>query len=148
MLSSDNSEEDDMNIGNALRDLSDHALLAQLEAISVIENDATVDILLHLAEIERRELYVEQGYSSLFAYCTQGKLKYSEPAANRRISGARAVAKFPGLIVFLRNKELNLSTLSLVSGILSEENRTEVISNICGKSRRDVEEYLSCFRPR
>lgn len=48
----------------------------------------------------------------------------------------------------LLRKELNLSTLSLVSGILSEENKKEVIAAVCGKSRRAVEEYVSRFHPR
>jgi 5-methylcytosine-specific restriction endonuclease McrA len=140
--------EDDMEISKTLKGLSDQTLLTQLEVLSVTENEATVDILLHLAEVEKRELYAREGYSSLFAYCTQSKLRYSEPAAGRRISCARVVTRFPELIELLLQRELNLSTLSLVSGILSAENKTKVISSICGKSRREVEEFVSGFCPR
>lgn len=93
-------------------------------------------------------LYVELGYSSLFAYCTKGVLKYSEPSANRRISSARLISRFPELYAMLLRKEVTLTTLSLVSGIISEENKTEVIQGIKGKSRREVEGFISLYRPR
>ena len=49
--------------------LSNATLLAQLEALSRRENEATVDILLHLIEVEKRRLFEREGYSSLFSYC-------------------------------------------------------------------------------
>lgn len=136
-----------MNTRQTIQKLSDAALLAQLEGLSSQETEATVEILLHLAEVEQRGLHVQEGYSSLFAYCTLGKLRYSEPAANRRIACARVVASYTEAIELLLSKEINLSTLSLVSGILSEENRADVIQGIRGKSRREVEEFVAGYRP-
>jgi hypothetical protein len=89
-----------------------------------------------------------KGFASLFSYCVQGRLCYSEPAANRRICSARAVGQFPELVPLLLEKELTLSTLSLASGILSADNKEEVIAGIRGKTRRQVEEFLAGYRPR
>jgi len=127
--------------------LSDSALLGELERLSGEENETTVQVLLHLAEVEERKLYVGAGYATMFAYCTE-KLRYSEPAASRRLTCARAAKRFPEVIELLRKKELTLTTLSLVSGVLNEENYPEVIAGIKGRSRREVEEMLAGFNPR
>jgi 5-methylcytosine-specific restriction endonuclease McrA len=131
-----------------LTQIEDSELLTQLEALSKKENEATVDVLLHLAEVERRQLYLAAGYSSLFSYCTGSRLRYSEPAASRRVSCARAVAKFPELTQLLLTKELSLTTLSLASGILCEENKQEVIAGILRRSRREVESFVARYHPR
>ncbi len=60
------------------------------------------------------------------AYCTK-KLLYSEPAANRRICSARALAKFPELRCLLMEGELSLTTLSLVSRQLNDENKDQIL---------------------
>ena len=51
--------------------LSDSALLGELERLSKEENETTVQVLLHLAEVEERKLYLSAGYATMFAYCTQ-----------------------------------------------------------------------------
>jgi 5-methylcytosine-specific restriction endonuclease McrA len=131
-----------------LKALSDTALLTNLESLSTQENEATVAVLLHLVEVERRELHLAAGHASLFAYCTQGRLRYAETAALRRISSARAVARFPELVPLLLSKELSITTLSLVAGILSDENKQEVLEAVKGQSRRAVDEFVSRYRPR
>jgi 5-methylcytosine-specific restriction endonuclease McrA len=132
---------------NKMSSLSDSALLGELERLSKEENETTVHVLLHLAEVEERKLHVGAGYSTMFSYCTE-RLRYSEPAASRRLSCARAAKRFPEVIELLRQKELSLSTLSLVSGVLNENNYREVVAGIRGKSRREVEELLAGFHPR
>ena len=127
--------------------LCDGDLLQSLLALSNKENQTTVEILFHLAEVERRNLHLKAGYSSLFNYCTAGELKLSEPAAHRRISSARLVARYPDLVDLLLSKELSISTLSRVAGVIDDQNKNEVIAAVKGKSRRGVEEFLACFRP-
>jgi hypothetical protein len=53
-----------------------------------------VSILHHLREIERRRLFADLGYSSLFDYAV-GELKYSEGQAGRRIAAMRLVKDLP-----------------------------------------------------
>ena len=130
-----------------LKLLSDSELLSEFELLSAKENQTTVELLLYLAEVEERRLFVPAGYSSLFDYCVR-RLRYSEPAAVRRISSARAIRKFPTLKEKLLLRELSLTTLSLVSKVLTPENWEVVIFAIQGKSRREVEEIISGYTPR
>lgn len=128
-------------------DFTDNELLSALSGLSIEENRITVEILLYLAEVDKRSLYLGQGFSSLFAYCVQGPLRYSEGAAQRRIASARLVVKYPELVPLLLSKELSISTLSLIAGILNDENKSEVIDAVKGKSRRGVDLYLAYFKP-
>ena len=42
----------------AIKNLSDNLLIKNLENLSTKENQATVELLLHLAELENRRLYL------------------------------------------------------------------------------------------
>lgn len=136
-----------MNTHYEINALPDTLLLDKLSRLSGIETQTTVEILLYLAEVERRSLHVEAGYSSMFRFCTEGSLKYSEPAAMRRLTCARAVSRFPMLIEELLQKRLSLTTLSLVASMLTEDNLQDVVTAIAGKSRDEVERYRVTLKP-
>jgi len=70
-------------------DLSDRELRDALVDATANERGATARVISLLAEYDRRRLYLEDGYSSLFAYCTDA-LHLSESAAYSRIQAARA----------------------------------------------------------
>ncbi len=82
-----------MNI-NSIRSLSDEQLLHGIEAAAANEREATARLIALLAEMDARGLYLQQGYSSLFVYCTRC-LRLSQHAAYGRIEAARAARKFP-----------------------------------------------------
>ncbi len=126
---------------NELLILSNHDLQSRLLELRAKEREITVDVLDHLVEVERRLLFAEAGYSSLFSYCT-GKLLYSESAANRRIRSARTMKRFSEVRPLLLSGALNLSTLSTVSGDLNEQNVQTLLSQIAGRSQREVESLL------
>ena len=130
-----------------LKALSYKELLIAIERTSDKEHEATLEFLIYLIEVEDRRLYAEEGYSSMFSFCTQ-RLRYSEGAAHRRIQGARALRDFPLTRQLLERKEINLCTLSVVFGSLTEENSSELLRAICNKSRREVEALASSFKPR
>ena len=48
----------------------------------------------------------------------------------------------------LRSREVNLSTVSMFAGILTDENREDLLARVGGKSSRQVEEVVSLYRPR
>ncbi|MBI3997981.1 MAG: hypothetical protein HY355_03030, partial [Armatimonadetes bacterium] len=50
--------------------LSDYDLLARVKDLAQREREATVALIVHLAEIDERRLYLAEGYPSLFTYCT------------------------------------------------------------------------------
>ena len=123
--------------------IGNEELVCRIQKVAAEECSATVRVLEYLGELERRELHLQLGYSSLFDFCVR-KLRYSEPAAVRRIKGARALRNFPEVRELLLNREISLSSLALVSSELSPE----VLSEIRGKSKREVEAYVASRRPK
>jgi hypothetical protein len=85
--------------------MSDSDLLAQTQCAVQQERHATTRLIALLMEIEARQLYLGQGFSSLFTYCT-GALHLSEHAAYGRIEAARAARRFPIVLELLQRGEL------------------------------------------
>ena len=131
---------------DSLGTLSDNRLVRQLESLRGKERKLLAAVLRHLMEMERRRLYLPRGYSSLFEFCTQ-HMKYSRSAAGRRIAVARTLAKYSVLEEYLLNGEINLYALSLISGILTEENFREVVAGTRNRSTREVEALVAGYRP-
>jgi 5-methylcytosine-specific restriction endonuclease McrA len=133
-------------MSDSLHSLSDHDLLRKTRALVAKERGITLEVLVHLNEVEQRKLYLELGYSSMFDYCTR-ELGYSASAASRRIRTARCVAKFPPVLDLLRANDVNLSTVSQVSKVLNADNSGAILSRIRGKSQREVEAIVAEFEP-
>ena len=130
-----------------LRSLSDKQILSKLNELVSRERSLTRGVLLHLNEIERRRLHLKLGYASMFDYCTTG-LGYSSSAAARRIRTARCIARYPEVLALLKSNEVNLSTISQVSRILTPENKDRLLSRIRRKTQREVELVLAELEPR
>ena len=77
-----------------LESLTDDQLLAETKRLVACERTATGAVLRSLIEIDSRRLYLREGCSSLFTYCTQ-VLHLAEGAAYNRIEAARAARRFP-----------------------------------------------------
>ena len=131
----------------SLRSLSDNAILSRTRALTVQERRSTLLLLTHLNEIERRRLHLKQGYQSMFDYCAAG-LGYSASAAMRRIRTARCIARFPEVYELLESNQVNLSTISQVSRVLTVDNRADILRRIRGKSQREVEAVVAEYEPR
>jgi hypothetical protein len=126
--------------------LSDTALLAETKRLAARERDATVDVIAALMEIDARKLYLGEGYSSLFAYCTQG-LHLSEHAAYGRIEAARTARRVPDILDAVADGSLTLTTVGLLAPHLNAENQSELIEATRHKSKRDVERAIAAWRP-
>jgi len=98
-------------------------------------------------EVQNRKLHEVKGFDTLFGYCTGPELRYSEGSAGRRTRAVKVISRCPELIELFLSKELNLCTLSLIEPILTEKNKEEVIEAVRGQSRRDVEAYVSSYKP-
>jgi len=107
--------------------LSDAALLERVKVLVANERKATACLIAHVAELDARRLYLGQGYSSLFTYCTQA-LHLSEYAAYGRIETARLVRRLPAILPLLEDGSLSLTTTSLLAPVLTEENHEEVLA--------------------
>jgi len=130
-----------------LNELTDEALVAQLEAIHLEEHRLLARLLLHLIEVEERRLHLRVACSSLFDFCLR-RLGMSGGAAFRRIAAARLVRRFPRLLGPIERGEIHLSTLVLLRDHLTEANFEELIAAVSGKTTREVEELMARRAPR
>mgnify|MGYP001047181980 CR=1 FL=1 len=71
-----------------LRHLTDIQILREIKILVQDERRLSVQILHHMREIDRRRLYSDIGYQSLFDYAVK-QLGYSASAAYRRIQAAQ-----------------------------------------------------------
>src|SRR5687768_3656308 len=101
--------------------LSDDQLLSSLKTLVCAERHATAQLIAALAEMDRRKLFLGQGYPSLFTYCTQ-VLCLSEHAAYNRIEAARAVRRYPAILEHLADGAVTLTTICLLAPLLTVEN--------------------------
>jgi hypothetical protein len=127
--------------------LGNEELLAVLCGLVKRENEVMSDLLACLAELDERRLYLDLGYTSLFAYCTEA-LGFCKSSAGRRIAVARVCRRFPGAFGHVARGELQLSVLSLLSSHLNSENATELFAACSRKSCDQVEELLAARFPK
>ena len=65
------------NTFSSFHDLSDGELLLEVNRLAASERQATATLVASLAEFDMRRLYLGQGCTSLFTYCTR-VLRFSE----------------------------------------------------------------------
>lgn len=126
--------------------LTDQELIASLKAAASHERAATADLIALLAEMDGRRLYLAEGYSSLFIYCTKC-LRLSEHAAYGRIEAARAARKFPIVSELLTNGSITLTTVCLLASHLTVENCQQLLTAARHKTKREVEQQVAALAP-
>lgn len=131
----------------SLSRLDDAALASELLRLSCRERDATVQLILHLAEFDARRLYLGAGFPSLFAYCRE-VLRLSEGESYSRIEAARASRAFPVIAGLLTDGTINLTTVRLLAPHLTPGDGTALLEEAKGRSKREVEELLARRFPR
>jgi 5-methylcytosine-specific restriction endonuclease McrA len=126
--------------------LSDQDLLAEVKTLACDERHATAHLIASLAELDARRLFLGEGCSSLFAYCTQ-VLHLSEHAAYGRIAAARASRRFPVILDLLADGAIHLTTVGLLAPHLTVENHLAMLAGARHKGKRAVEEIVARLRP-
>lgn len=135
-----------MTIVTSVDHLSDAELLARVRDTVTDERQATVQLIVLLMELDARALYLSQGCSSLFTYCTQA-LHFSEHAAYARIEAARAARKFPIILERLESGSLTLTAVGLLRPHLTAENHVRVLDAAAHKRKHDLERLVATLRP-
>jgi hypothetical protein len=141
-----------------LAKLKDSDLLAQIKTYVQSERDVLVKILDHLREIERRRLFSDLGYSSLFDYAVK-ELKYSEGQAVRRIQAMRLLKELPQLEPKIVSGVLSLSNVQQAHSffrniestepnrIVTQKEKLEIFAHLEDKSVRDAQKELLKINP-
>src|SRR6476646_8435486 len=127
--------------------LADPDLIAEVSRLAASERQATSALVSALAELDARRLYLGQGCSSMFTYCTQ-VLHLAEHAAFNRIEAARAARRFPIILELLASGRIHLSAVRLLAPHLTEANHQSLLREASRKSKRDVEQIVARVLPR
>jgi hypothetical protein len=128
-------------------DLSDEQLLAAVKRLAATERRATAALIRALMELDARRLYLGEGCSSLFTYCTQ-VLHLAEGAAYNRIEAARAARRWPLIVEQLEDGSLTLTAVRLLAPHLTDDNYRGVLSSARHKSKADCERLIASLHPR
>ena len=134
-------------IRQALKTLSDDALLRRTLALVTDERRIGVEVLWYLIEIERRLLHAQRGFGSLHAYMTE-QLHYTPAAAQRRIQAMRLLVDMPEAAASLQNGELSVTTMSQLQYHVkntapSLDEKRMLLENFKGKSERECEKIVA-----
>jgi 5-methylcytosine-specific restriction endonuclease McrA len=129
-----------------LRKLSDSDFIDQMVSTAGVEHSSTIKMLHFINDLERRKLFLDLGYSSVFDYCVR-RIKYSSSQAGRRIQAARCCRRYPQFFGYLRTREVCLMTVAMIEPIITDDNKGDIIQRVRGASRREVERLLSEYRP-
>jgi len=127
--------------------LSDTALLDAVRELAFRSAALEAELIEHLAELDLRELFLHQGFTSLFAYCIE-ELHFSESVAYQRIAVARAARTFPRVLDALRAGQVHLSGLRLLAPHLTATDERELIDAARHKSKRAIEQLIANLAPK
>lgn len=128
------------------RHVSDQKVLASVRDAVEHERVATAHLIAALMELDTRRLYLHEGCSSMFTYCTQ-VLHLSEHAAYNRIETARAARRFPLILDLVESGAVSLTAVRLLAPHLTDENHRDLLQRARHRSKRDVEILLAALRP-
>jgi hypothetical protein len=131
-----------MTMNRDITHLPDTDLIAELARLAADERAATVQLLVHLGEMDRRQLHLALGYRSLVAYGIE-VLKLSEDAAFNRVQAARAGRRYPEILDLIERGLLSVTTVRMLYKHLTPVNASRLIAAAMGKTRADVEELLA-----
>ncbi|MCC6666177.1 MAG: hypothetical protein IT375_20645 [Polyangiaceae bacterium] len=104
-------------------------------------------MIAHLAEVERRRLYLAEACSSMYTFCIE-RMGYSENEAHTRLQVARLCSQFPGALEALESGSIHLTGLALLCPKVTEANAQELLDEARGKTRREIEALLARRFPR
>lgn len=122
--------------------LTDGTLLAATRDLAARNREVSVEMLRHMAEVDKRKLYGEAGYRSMFHYCLYA-LRLSESEAGRRVAVARAGKGYVRIFGMLRRGELSLYTAAMVVPHLTPRNRRQLLALASRKSVRELDLILA-----
>src|SRR5262245_39950669 len=129
-----------------LAQVSDEALVVELQGLVSRSSRTEARIVAHLAELETRRLHLK-GAESLFAYCLK-KLGLSQNEAHYRICAARLARKYPIIFELLDQRRVHLTALSLIRYYITDENHLELLDAIAGKTKEQILRLLAGRAPR
>lgn len=139
-----------------LQKIKNDELIQKIKYLVKEERRIQVELLLHLKEIERRRLYLELGYGSLFDFVIK-ELGYSESSGFRRIQAMRLMKSVPEIEQKICDGSFSLTAASQVQTFVKAEEKLngpvskvvvqELVQTLQNKSSREIEKHLLSLKP-
>jgi hypothetical protein len=126
--------------------MTDQELWDAMPRMLKSERHDLAEFLIHLAEINTRDLHLRRAYSGLFVYLR--KLGVSEWESRARSIAAVQGKRFPRIYSMLRVGRLNLTSLAIVGPHLTSENYRSLLGKASKRSRRELEALVAELSPR
>ena len=131
-----------------LKNLNSQQLNTKMKLFFDQENKLNHDILLHLVEVDRRRLYLEMAYPSLFEYLTLG-IGFSAASAQRRIDAARLMRQIPEVADQINAGAVSMVQISKIQAasrllkkrgsVVTLENKKSLLNEVQNKTVRETE---------
>jgi hypothetical protein len=134
-----------VEVVDEVRRLPDGELLSRVKAFAGGARESAASLVAHLGELERRDLHLEAGYGSLFAFCRDA-LGLAEGDAYNHVEVARVARRLPAIVQRLA-AGLSLATARMLAPFLTPENHEAVLDEARGKRRGQVEEIAARLWP-
>ncbi len=130
---------------SVLAKLSNHEIIRKGDRAVHSRHELSIEILDCLVEIEGRSIFLKEGYSPLFDYCTR-RWHYSPPKAGRFIAAARCMKNFPAVRNLLSRRRITLCGVSGIAGILTHENSNRILQVVSGKKFVEIEKIVASLK--
>jgi hypothetical protein len=127
---------------SSLSGFSSDQLLDELRSLVGRERIGEAELLACVGEVDARRLYLREGCSSMFRYCIE-VLHFSEAAAFKRITAARAGRKFPEVLAALREGALHLTAVGVLAPHFTAENLEELIALGRHQTKGEIQRRLA-----
>jgi hypothetical protein len=126
--------------------LSDDELVERVKDLAAGERRTSVVLIRSLVEFDARRLYLREGCSSLFTYCTR-VLHLSEGSAYNRIETARAARRYPRVLEALDRGDLTVTAVRLLAPHLTNENHVGVLAAARHGTKQEIQELIASLNP-
>lgn len=130
-----------------LRHLTNSTLRKDSMNAALKEKEATAVLLHHIKEVDRRKLYCDWKYSSLFEWCVK-ELGLCEGSAHLRITAARLLQEIPEIEKRIEEGSLTLSNISQINQYCRQnkihdiEEKKELLLQVENLSKKETEKKL------
>jgi hypothetical protein len=122
--------------------ISHDTLLQDLRTLDERDRKATALLLSRVAEVQKRRLFLREGYPSMHAYCIHG-LHWCEGTASRRIYGGRTARRFPILFDAIADGRLHLTGVLMLAKHMTSGNVAELVAAATHKSKAEIQQLIA-----
>jgi hypothetical protein len=112
-------------------------IVEKLKQLVASERKITAEIIEHIQEIDRKKIYAQMGFPTLFSFLTD-YIGYSAASAQRRIEAARLLNVVPEVKKDIQSGSLNLSQVALVAQSIRQKQKEMPEVQIKAQDKKDL----------